>query len=136
MEQGDYRLNAIFPAAADHTAVVLDFLFIERAVLRLDSGPLDAEPVGIQSSGLHQLNIIFIAVVMVAGNAALFFIGGVGHLFLCPAVGVRVEALYLMGSSCGTDKKAFWKFGHGEKLLSVSFLMGIVAQEKMAGKAK
>ena len=117
VEQGHDGFNAVFPAAADHLPIVLNLLIVEYAVLGLDSRPLNGEAIGIQTGFPHQPDIFGIAVVVVAGNAAFFLIGGMGHLLLGPAVGVGVVALHLMGSGGGADEKAFREFAHNESLL-------------------
>ena len=47
VEQGDDRLNPVFPAGMDHVTVVLDLLFIKDTFFRFDPAPFQRESVGI-----------------------------------------------------------------------------------------
>ena len=57
-------------AAADHLAVMFNFLFVKFSLHRLNSGPLDGETIAVQSCCGHQFNILFVTVVVVNGIAA------------------------------------------------------------------
>ena len=108
-------------AAGDHLAVMLDGFRIELSFLRLYPCPLDRKAVGIQPCISQELDIFFVPLIMVTGNAAGLRKAGMGQLFLCPVVTIRIVALYLMGCCCSTDEKAFFKFLHdGSPFLRVA----------------
>ena len=116
MVQRHDGLDAVCLAAGNYPTVVLHLVLIEFSFFRLDSRPLDAEPVGIQSRLSHQPDVLFIAVIVVAGFPAGFREAGMGHMLLGPVVAAYVIALNLMCCGCRTDEKAFGKL-HGNALL-------------------
>ena len=115
--QGHDGLQAVFLAAADHIPVMRRFLFAEYAFLRLDPRPFDGKAIGVQPGFRHQLDILFIAVVVVAGNPAGLHKAGMGHLFLRPIVAVRIIALHLMGRCGRAQQEILFKPCHGFLLL-------------------
>ena len=91
---------------------MLDFGGVKLALLRLDARPLDGKAVGVQPGVCQQLDVLFIPVIMVTGNAARLGKAGVGQLLLRPVVGMDIVTLDLMGGSGRADKEAFFKFLH------------------------
>ena len=121
VHQGDDRLYTVCLAAGDHLAVMLDGFRVELSFLRLYPCPLDRKAVGVQPGIGQELDIFFVPMIMVAGNAAGLCKAGMGQLLLCPVVTIRIVALYLMGCCCSTDEKAFFKFLHdGSPFLRVA----------------
>ena len=112
MQQGDDGLYALRLAAGDHPAVMFDGLRVKLSFLRFHPCPLDGKAVGVQPGIGQQLNIFFVPMIVVAGNAAGLCKAGMGQLLLCPVVAVRIVTFYLMGCCCSTDEKAFFKFLH------------------------
>ena len=82
VQQGDDGLYAVCLAAGDHLAVVFNGFRIERSFLRLHPCPLDGKAVGVQPGIGQQLNIFFVPMIMVAGNAAGLRKAGMGQLLL------------------------------------------------------
>ena len=114
VQQSHHRFYTMRFAAGDHLAVVFNGFRIERSFLRLHPCPLDGKAVGVQPGIGQQLNIFFVPMIMVAGNAAGLRKAGMGQLLLCPVVAVGIVTLYLMGCCCSTDEKAFFKFLHDD----------------------
>ena len=112
VQQSHHRFYTMRFAAGDHLAVVFNGFRVERSFLRLHPCPLDRKTVGVQPGIGQQLNIFFVPMIMVAGNAAGLRKAGMGQLLLCPVVAVGIITLYLMGCCCSTDEKAFFKFLH------------------------
>ena len=96
-------------AAGDHLAVVLDLVFVKLPFLRLDARPLDREAVGVQPRVGQKHDVLLIAVVVIAGNAAGLCKAGVWQMFLRPVVAVDIVALHLMGGRGGSDEKNLGK---------------------------
>ena len=121
VQQGDDGFYAMRFAAGDHLAVMLDSFRVELSFLRLYPCPLDRKAVGVQPGIGQELDIFFVPLIMVTGNAAGLRKAGMGQLLLCPVVTIRIVALYLMGCCCSTDEKAFFKFLHdGSPFLRVA----------------
>jgi hypothetical protein len=107
VHQRDDRLDAVCPAAGDDLAVVLDLIFVEAAFFRFDARPLDGESIGVQSGLGQELNVLFIAMIVVAGCSAGLCKAGMGEQLLRPLVAVNIAAFHLMGGSRRTDEKSF-----------------------------
>ena len=60
----------------------------------------------------QQLDVLFIPIIMVAGDAGRLRKAGVGQLLLRPVVGMDIVTLDLMGGSGRADKETFFKFLH------------------------
>ena len=112
MQQGGDGLYALRLAAGDDLAVMFDGFRIKFAFLRLYPCPLDGKAVGVQPGIGQEFDVLFVPMIMVAGNAAGLCKAGMGQLLLCPVVAVGIVTLYLMGCCCSTDEKAFFKFLH------------------------
>ena len=109
MHQRHHGFHAVFPAAADHLPVMLDFFFVKLSFFRLDSCPLDGETVGVQSGLRHQADIFFVTVIVIACDAAGLGKAGMGHLLLRPVIAVDIVALHLMGGGGRSDQKVLWE---------------------------
>ena len=112
VQQGGDGLYALRLAAGDDLAVMFDGFRIKFAFLRLHPCPLDGKAVGVQPGIGQEFDVLFVPMIMVAGNAAGLCKAGMGQLLLCPVVAVGIVTLYLMGCCCSTDEKAFFKFLH------------------------
>ena len=91
---------------------MLDFGRVELALLRLDARPLDGKAIGVQPGVCQQLDVLFIPIIMVTGDAARLSKAGVRQLLLRPVVGMDIVTLDLMGGSGRADKETFFKFLH------------------------
>ena len=112
VQQRHNGFHAVCLAAGNDLAVMLDFGGVKLALLRLDARPLNGKAIGVQPGVCQQLDVLFIPVIMVTGDAARLGKAGVGQLLLRPVVGMDVVALDLMGGSGRAHKKAFFKFLH------------------------
>ena len=112
MQQRNNGFNAVRLAAGNDLTVMLDFSRVKLALLRLDTRPLNGKAIGVQPGVCQQLDVLFIPVIMVTGDAARLSKAGVRQLLLRPVVGMNVVALDLMGGSGRADKEAFFKFLH------------------------
>ena len=121
VQQGDDGFYAVRFAAGDHLAVMLDGFRVELSFLRLHPCQLDGKAVSVQPGIGQELDIFFVPMIMVAGNATGLRKAGMGQLLLCPVVTIYIVALHLMGCCCSSDEKAFFKFLHdGSPLLRVT----------------
>ncbi len=68
--QGHHRFQPAFPARPDHPSVVPQRRPGELPLLGFDAAPLQRESVGVEPEGSQQVEILGIAVVVVAGIAA------------------------------------------------------------------
>ena len=112
VQQRNNGFHTVRLAAGNDLTVMLDFGGVKLALLRLDARPLDGKAIGVQPGVCQQLDVLFIPVIMVTGNAARLGKAGVGQLLLRPVVGMNVVTLDLMGGSGRADKEAFFKFLH------------------------
>ena len=97
---------------------MLNCILAKAPFLRLDPRPFDGETVGIQPSLRHKADILFIAVIMIAGQAAGLRKAGMGQLLLRPVIAVNIVALHLVGSGGSANQKALRK-RHIKFLLTV-----------------
>ena len=112
VQQRNNGFHTVRLATGNDLTVMLDFSRIKLALLRLDARPLNGKAIGVQPGVCQQLDVLFIPVIMVAGNAARLSKAGVRQLLLRPVVGMNVVALDLMGGSGRADKETFFKFLH------------------------
>ena len=71
IERGE-RLDAVGEQFVDQTAVEVHALWIRRArPLRKDARPGDREAIGLDAQRLHQLHVVFVAVVVIVGHVAV-----------------------------------------------------------------
>ena len=101
--------HAVFAAALQYFAVMLDLTLVKHTGLRLDPRPFDGEAVGVQPRACQKFDVLLIAVIVVAGVAAGLIEAGKLHVFHGPVIAVDVIALHLMGCGGSADQNAFGK---------------------------
>ena len=99
--------HTVFPAAAEHIAVVGDLPLVIAPFLRLDARLLDGKAVSVEPGVSHKSDIFLIAVVVIHRHT-----GGLGIIRMLqilhyPEIAVGVVALHLMGGRRRADKKMF-----------------------------
>ena len=88
---------------------MLDLILVKLPFLGLDPSPFNGKAVGVQSCRGEELYILFIAVIVIACNAARLGKAGMRELFLRPVIAVNIVTLYLMCGRCRAEKEPFWK---------------------------
>ncbi len=109
MHQRHDGFHTVFPAAGDDFAIMLDLLIVKASLLRFDARPLNGKTVGVQSGLGQELDIFFVAIIVIAGEAAGFGEAGMGQMLLRPVVAVNVVALHLVGGGRRADQKSLRK---------------------------
>src|SRR5680860_345305 len=115
MVKGDHGGDAVLAAAGQHAPVVLELRLGELALLRLDAGPLDREPIGIEPQLGEQRYVLWIAMIVVTGIAGGLPARRAGSMLPGPPVGVGVSSLDLVGRGRGAPDEAL---GPGRYLLA------------------
>lgn len=103
--QRHHRHKTVLLAGQQHISVVLNLLAREDALLRLDPCPFDGETVTVETQLCQKRDILAIAVIMIAGEPARFFIKAARNLLHDPGIGVGVVSLYLGSGSRGSPEK-------------------------------
>ena len=96
MVVGDHRRDPGRDTVIHDRAVVRQGLRRELALGRLDPGPLDGEPVGVQAEPGHQVDVLAPQLVAVAGPAGRLTERRRVHVLQEPGIAARVAALGLV----------------------------------------
>jgi hypothetical protein len=97
--------NAVLPTARHHAPVMVELSLGELPLFRLDAGPLDREPVGIESQLGEQSDVLGITMVVVTGIAGGLQAWRARSMLPGPPVAVCVTSLDLMGRRrCAPDE--------------------------------
>ena len=81
MEDGAKRLDARRPEFGDEGSVEGDALFVDRALfIGDDARPGDGEAIALEAQLLHDGDVFFETVIVIAGNIAVFVAFGVAFI--------------------------------------------------------
>lgn len=105
MQGHDGRETAL-DRPADHVPVVREGGARDTSLHRLDTRPLDTEPVGVEAEFTQEIHVLGPAVKTVGGVPARLAHEGVGPVLEGPPVAPRVVALDLVGGGGRTHQEA------------------------------
>src|SRR5579859_6421125 len=111
--QGDHGLDALFAKVPEDVAVVSNLAGVELPLRRLDARPLDGQAVRVLVQLAQQLEVLAVAVVVVAGDGRRGAVLDAARLLLeLPPVAVPVVAFDLVGGAGGSPEEAVRKAAH------------------------
>ena len=88
---------------------MIEFGIGKEAPVRLNPRPLDGEAVGVEAQAREQRDVLFVAVIAVAGVTRALDVDRRPDVLAEPEVGVGVVAFDLMACRCYAPSEVLWK---------------------------
>ena len=117
--EGDHRGDATRVTRRKHAPIVFQDGPRELALFRFNARPLQGEAVQVEAQLRQQGDVLWIAMIVVAGIAGGFCEDRLRHMFQQPYITVDVVPFDLMRRRGRSPQKPFWKFQlHGHPVSS------------------